>query len=247
MRDALKKAIEKGLEKLAQDDYNSIEEKVRRLGDKVFETLEETTLSLSDSSLGISAGWINSLNEFQDVFNQTMDIVKNDGKNTWQNYTNVVATSLSGIGTVLNTLSNEQDASNEKGFEQMKRLQIAATIMNMLSGIMNAWTSAMSPSNAWMTVYGQIAMGTAMSGLISGIGATQIEKIKNQTMQSANPNTNINAKAVNTTIIPPVQYSSAVQGANTEGAIKNQKVVVLESDIVGTIEKVNTQVEENTY
>lgn len=46
--------------------------------------------------------------------------------------------------------------------------------MNMLSGIMSAWTSAMSPSNAWMTVWGQIAMGTAMSSMIAGIGAAQI-------------------------------------------------------------------------
>ena len=47
--------------------------------------------------------------------------------------------------------------------------------------------------------------------------------------------------------MPPVQYSSAVQGAQTEGAISNQKVYVTETDIVGTINKVNVQESENTY
>jgi hypothetical protein len=48
-------------------------------------------------------------------------------------------------------------------------------------------------------------------------------------------------------IVPPVQYSSAVQGASTEGAITNQRVYVLESDIANTIGKVNVQESENTY
>ena len=38
-------------------------------------------------------------------------------------------------------------------------------------------------------------------------------------------------------VIPPVQYSSAVQGASTEGAIQNTKVYVTESDIASTMNK----------
>lgn len=247
MKEALKNAIDKGLEELAEEDYNSTEERVRRLGDSLFKSLTETTQLLSESSLGITSGWVQSLVEFQEVFNMTMDIIKNDGKNTWQSYANVAVTALAGVGTMLNTLSNEQDASDKEGFERTKKLQIAATIMNMLSGIMAGWTSAMSPSNAWMTLPGQIAMGTATTAMLGTIGGIQIDKIKSQTMQSANPNTNINAKSVNTILMPPVQYSSAVQGANTEGAIKNQKVVVLEADIVNTVNKVNVQESENIY
>lgn len=222
-------------------------EEVRDMGNAIFENLKSTVDMFADSSLGISSGWIESLNQFQTVFTMTMDTVEKKGKATWQDYGNIATTALSGIGTVLNTLSQEQDASTEEGFKKTKQFQIAATILNMLSGIMNAWTSAMSPSNAWMTVAGQIAMGTAMSGMIAGIGAAQIEKIKNATMSSANPNTNINAKSVNSMIMPPVQYSNAVQGANTEGAITNQRVYVLESDISKTTKAVVTQMEENTY
>lgn len=247
MEESLKNAIEKGLQQLAENDYNSIEERVRRLGNAIFEDLATTTQLLSESSLGISSNWIQSLMEFQEVFNMTMDVIKNNGKNTWNDYANLAVTALAGVGTMLNALSNEQDASDKEGFERTKKLQIAATVMNMLSGIMAAWTSAMSPSNAWMTLPGQIAMGTATSAMIGTIGGIQIDKIKSQTMQSANPNTNINAKAVYGNLIAPVQYSSAVQGASTEGSIKNQKVVVLESDITNTVNKVIVQEEENTY
>ena len=242
--------LENELKELTETSTEVLREKteeVREMGNAIFENLKSTVDMFADSSLGISNGWIESLNQFQTVFTMTMDTVDKKGKATWQDYGNIATTALSGIGSVLNTLSQEQDASTEEGFKKTKQFQIAATIMNMLSGIMNAWTSAMSPSNAWMTVAGQIAMGTAMSGMIAGIGAAQIEKIKNATMSSANPNTNINAKSVNSMIIPPVQFSQAVQGANTEGAITNQRVVVVESDITNTIKAVVTQSEENTY
>ena len=233
-------------EKIKEENLKHLNE-IENLGNSIFNTIKESVSAFEDSSLGLTSGWIASLDQFQNAFTMTMDVVKKDGKKTWQDYGSVVTTALSGIGTILNALSQEQDASTEEGFKKTKQFQIAATVMNMLSGIMNAWTSAMSPANAWMTVAGQIAMGTAMSGMVAGIGAAQIEKIKNATMSSANPNTNINAKSVNNMIVPPVQYSQAVQGASTQGAITNQRVYVLESDIVDTTKAVVTQMEENTY
>ena len=222
-------------------------EAIEDMGNQMFDTLKSTMEMFSESSLGLTGNWTAALDDFQSAFTQTMQIVKTEGKSSWTAYGDVAATALNGIGTLLNSLSNEQDASNEEGFEKMKKLQIAATVMNMLSGIMSAWTSAMSPSNAWMTVWGQIAMGTAMSAMIAGIGGAQIAKIKSQTRESANPNTNVNAKAVGSMVVPPVQYSQAVQGANTEGAISSQKVYVTESDIVDTIHRVDVQQAENTY
>ena len=222
-------------------------ELIEELGNSMFDTLKSSLDMFGESSLGLTGNWNAALEDFQSVFKQTMEIVKTEGKSTWTAYGNVAASALNGIGTLLNALSNEQDASNEEGFEQMKKLQIAATTINMLSGIVSAWTSAMNPANSWMTVWGQIAMGTAMSAMIAAVGGMQIAKIKSQTRESANPNSNINARAVNSTIMPPVQYSSAVQGAQTEGAISNQKVYVTETDIVGTINKVNVQESENTY
>ena len=224
-------------------------ENINNAGNEAFELLKETMGMFGDSSLGLTSEWIKSLDIFQTAFQQTMDIVKDEGTIGWERYAQVAATALGGIGSMLNALSQEQDVSTEKGFEQQKKLQIAATIMNMLSGIMSAWTSAMSPANSWMTLPGQIAMGTVTSAMIAGVGGAQIAKIKSQTMNSAMASGAINpsASAIGTTIMPPVQYSNAVQGASTEGAIQSQKVIVTESDIVGTINKVEVQQSENTY
>lgn len=224
-------------------------ENINNAGNEAFELLKETMSMFGDSSLGLSSGWIKSLDIFQTAFQQTMDIVKDEGTVGWERYAQVAATALGGVGSMLNALSQEQDVSTKEGFEQQKKLQIAATIMNMLSGIMSAWTSAMSPANSWMTLPGQIAMGTITSAMIAGVGGAQIAKIKSQTMNSAMASGAINpsASAIGTTIMPPVQYSNAVQGASTEGAIQSQKVIVTESDIVGTINKVEVQQSENTY
>ena len=114
--------------------------------------------------------------------------------------------------------------------------------MNMLSGVMAAWTSSMAlPAPA------SFIAASIQTAATVALGAAQIAKIKSQTMESANPNTNINAKSVGSMIIPPVQYSSAVQGASTESSIQNTKVYVTESDIEKTIQKVHVQESENTY
>lgn len=233
--------------KARNEKWKETVQHIEETGNEIFETIKTTTSAFSESSLGITSGWINSLNTFQTAFQETMKLVKEEGEVSWTSYGMVASQALGGIGQMLNALSQEQDASNEEGFKKTKQLQIAATVMNMLSGIMSAWSSAMSPANAWMTPIGQIAYGTAMSGLIAGVGAAQISKIQAATMTSANPNTNINAKSTSSMIMPPVQYSAAVQGANTEGAIKDSKVYVTETDITNTIKAVVTQKEENTY
>ena len=247
MGERLGKALADGEIRARNQRWKEEVENINNAGNETFELLKDTMDMFGESSLGLSTSWVESLNIFQTAFQQTMDIVKDEGTISWTAYGNVAATALSGIGSMLNALSQEQDASNEDGFKQMKNLQIAATVMNMLSGVMSAWTSAMNPANSWMTLPGQIAMGTATSAMVAGIGAAQIAKIKSQTMTSANPNFNINAKSAASMIVPPVQYSQAVQGANTEGAIRDSKVYVTESDIKGTMNKVSVQENENIY
>lgn len=220
------------------EEMNTITES----GNLFFEQLKSTMDSFGDSSLGLSSGWIASLDQFQLAFQQTMDIVKDEGTVGWEAYGNVAATALGGIGTMLNALSQEQDVSTKEGFEQQKKLQIGATVMNMLSGIMAAWTSSMSlPAPASFIVGGIQTAATA------ALGAAQIAKIKSQTMNSAMASGAIQPSAVNSMIIPPVQYSSAIQGASTEGAIKDTKVYVTETDIKDTMSKVDVQESENTY
>lgn len=217
-------------------------ESMTNAGNMFFDGLKETMSSFTDSSLGLSSQWIGALDQFQLAFQQTMKIVESEGKAGWTAYGQVAATSLGGIGTLLNALSQEQDVSNEKGFEQQKKLQIAATTMNMLSGIMAAWTSSMAlPAPASFIV------GAVQTAATAALGAAQIAKIKAQTMNSAIASGAINPTSVNNMIVPPVQYSAAVQGAQTEGAIKDTKVYVTETDIASTMNKVSVQESENTY
>ena len=217
-------------------------ESMRKAGDVFFDGLKQTVTAFGESSLGLSSQWIASLDQFQLAFQQTMDIVSKEGKAGWKSYGNVAATALGGIGTLLNAISQDQDVSTKKGFEQQKKLQIAATTMNMLAGIMAAWTSSMAlPAPASFIV------GAVQTAATAALGGVQIAKIKSQTLNSATASGAINPTAVNSMVIPPVQYSSAVQGASTEGAIQNTKVYVTESDIASTMNKVSVQESENTY
>lgn len=161
---------------------------------------------------------------------------------------NVAQTALSDIGGMFSALADIQDATTKEGFEQQKKYQIAASTMNMLGGIVSAWTSAMDPANSWMTIWGQIGMGIASSAMILTTGLLQIQKIKQQTMNgsasgaSASPSTSALA-----TINAPVQYTQDVQGASIEGTIKDTRVVVTEGDISSTQKKVHVAESEATF
>ena len=225
-----------------KDDFISACIKIQTVGNEQFEVLKNTVGLLSESSMGLSATWINSISDFQSVFNETMDIVVKKGKTGWQSYVQVASAGLQAVGSLLNNLSDEQDENTREGFEKSKKLQISSTIMNMLSGIMAAWTSSMAlPAPA------SFITGGIQTAATAALGAAQIAKIKNTQFGSSGSYANVNNSALKSTIIPPVQYNSAVQGANTEGAITNQKVYVTETDIVNTMSKVKVQESENTY
>lgn len=205
--------------------------------------LTDTLNLFADSSLGISSGFVQGVDEMHNAIWGLLDTIKTGGKDAWKGYVYAASMGLQAVGTMLNAASEEVDTNTKDGFEQQKKLQVGATIMNMLSGIMAAWTSAMSLP----TPYNVIA-GAANSALIAGIGAAQIAKIKNTKFDGGGTDSaSVSNSAVSSTIIPPVQYSSAVQGATTEGAIKDTKVYVTETDIASTQRKVIVQETENTY
>jgi hypothetical protein len=154
----------------------------------------------------------------------------------------VTAAGFNAIGSIMSELANNENAETKESFERQKKLQIGAATMSMLTGIINAWTSAMALPAPWNFI--QAGIDTAAT---AALGGAQIAKIKSQTLNSATASGAINPTAVNSMVIPPVQYSSAVQGASTEGAIKDTKVYVTESDIASTMNKVSVQESENTY
>ena len=176
--------------------------------------------------------------------------IKEGGEDSWSSYVQMAAIALNTVGTILSQLASQEDTNTKEGFERQKKLQMAATTMNMLGGIASAWVSAMNPANAWMTIWGQIALGAASSAMILGTGIAQIAKIKNTQFggggSTSGASATPNAGAVNS-VIAPVQYTSDVQGASIEGAIKDTRVYVTEQDISSTQKKVDVAESEARF
>ena len=159
-----------------------------------------------------------------------------------ENTINIVSSSSQLITGLLDGIASQQDTNNREGFEKSKKLQIASATIQMLTGITTALAGAFTTkSGPW-----DIALAVIQAATIATTGALNINKIKSTTYQGGG-SASVSSSAVQSTIIPPVQYSAAVQGASTEGAIKNTKVYVTETDIKNTSNKVSVQETENTY
>lgn len=216
-----------------------------RLMNEQFEILQNTVSLLGESTLGLSGAWGNVIADMQKFSNILGKTIIEGGEDAWQGYLTAAANAAQGVGSIMNALSDEQDSNTEKGFENQKKFQISATIVNMLAGVMAAWSSAMSLP----TPFNIIAASTNTAATIA-LGAAQIAKIKKQNFSDTSDtggNAAASSSALASTLLAPTQYSSAVQGASTESAIKDTKVYVLESDITGTIGKVQVQEAENIY
>lgn len=171
--------------------------------------------------------------------------IKEGGAKSFSAYAQIAATALSAVAQMMNGLASEQDTSTKEGFEQQKKFQVAGATMSMLSGIASAWASSMQlmfPTN--------VIIGSALSAMMLGTGIAQINKIK-QTQFNGNGSTTSagaipNTSAVNS-VIAPVQYTQDVQGASIEGAIKDTRVYVTETDISNTQNKVSVTENEARY
>lgn len=227
---------------------DTTQEDVKTKGEEAASALYSLRDALADVATDNAWGVIfNNIGSMAGRFADLAKEIKEGGEDSWSSYVQMAAIALNTVGTILSQLASQEDTNTKEGFERQKKLQIAATTMNMLGGIASAWVSAMNPANAWMTIWGQIALGASTSAMILGTGIAQIAKIKNTQFggggsTSASPN----AGAVNS-VIAPVQYTQDVQGSSIEGAIKDSKVYVVEQDITNTQNKVSVTENEAIY
>ena len=174
--------------------------------------------------------------------------IKEGGSKAFTAYAQIAATSLSAVAQLMNGLAAEQDTSTKEGFEQQKKFQVAGATMSMLSGIASAWASSME--------FGPIAgpiLGSILSAFMLATGIMQINKIKatefnngSTSSASASASASPNTSAINS-VIAPVHYTQDVQGASIEGAIKDAKVYVTETDISNTQNKVSVTENEARF
>lgn len=221
-----------------KDEEEPIEnyEKVVELGNILVQTADE-----------VGSAWGEAFESITNGIQSVGDTLKSSEKG-WNKYGKVASAGLGVAADMLGTLADMQDTQTEEGFEKSKKLSIASATMSMLTGIVNTWTSVMSKENAWMTIWGQVAAGSALSAMILATGLAQINQIKSTTFEgggsgaSASPSiTALNA------IQSPVDMVSNVQGASTEADIEDRRVYVLESDIASTTKKVNVAQSEATF
>ena len=170
--------------------------------------------------------------------------IQKGGKEAFTAYAQIAATALSAVAQMMNGLAAEQDTSNKEGFESAKKFQIAGATMSMLAGIASAWASSMQlmfPAN--------VIVGSLLSAMMLTTGIMQIDKIRKTQFNSkgtGGAGSSPNAGAVSS-VIAPVQYTQDVQGASIEGAIKDTKVYVTETDITDTQNKVSVTENEARY
>ena len=225
-------------------------DKFTELTDQLSDSISRIT-SIGD---GLSSEWSNVFTTMSEGIQRVSAELKN-GEKGWRQYANIAVSALNVASSMMVALADEQDGQSEEGFEQQKKYQIAAATMSMLGGIVDAWTSAMNPANAWMTMAGQIAVGTAMSAMIAATGALQINKIKQQKFGG---NSDAATGGINGAVAVPsltalqsidsgVDATSIIQGASEEGNVNNTKVYVTETDISGTVNKVNVTQAEATF
>lgn len=155
----------------------------------------------------------------------------------------VFAAASNMITGILDDVASSQDTSNKEGFEKSKKLQIASATIQMLTGIATAMSGVFTTKTGpW-----DIALAAIQAGSIAASGIMNINKIKQTKFDGGGASASVSSSAVNNMVVPPVQYSAAVQGASTEGSIKDTKVYVVETDIKNTSNKVSVQESENTY
>ena len=213
---------------------------------QISEAINASALALNDFSN--NPAWGNILKNVATLaanWGTLQENIKKGGKEAFSAYAQIAATGLSAVAQMMNGLAAEQDTSNKEGFESSKKFQIAGATMSMFAGIASAWASSMQLG----PIIGPI-LGSALSAMMLGTGLAQIAKIKNTQFggggstsgASATPNTS----AVNS-VIAPVQYTQDVQGASIEGAIKDTRVYVVESDISNTQNRVDVAESEARF
>lgn len=161
-------------------------------------------------------------------------------KEQTQNEINRYAIAANAIGGIFNSIGEMM----EEGSEEQKVFQIMGATVNMLAGIATAIAGTYTThTGPWDIALAAIqAAAIAASGGVTIAKMAQTNKNNAKSMATAKPST-----GALTTINAPVQYTQDVQGASIEGAIKDTKVYVTETDISNTQNKVSVTENEARF
>ena len=216
-----------------------------------FSELKNTFSELNDIGGAFSNEWTNVFDSVIagiDTTVKSLDVLGDKSAGTKKKLGaifDMAAAGFQAVSAVMGAIADEQDETTKEGFEKQKKYQIAQATMSMLAGIMAAWTSAMMlpPPMSWI-------MGGIMTAATATLGAIQIANIKKQKFDGSGGDPGLapipNMTAM-TAMGTPVSATTNIEGASTEGQVKDTRVYVLESDISNSQNNVKTTVAEATF
>lgn len=160
------------------------------------------------------------------------------------------AQAMSGVLGSIADMYEQEGEQNEKATKKAKNLRIAGATMDMLGGLVSAWTSALNPANAGLTIFGQIAMATLTSATILASGIANIAKIRNTDTSgnSASGGGGVGAVVNPPAIVQQVPVTRTLTGVAEEERLNQaQRVYVVYDDIAQVGRKVEVTENEATF
>ena len=164
---------------------------------------------------------------------------------------------LNFMSSIMTSVADSMEVNEkyaEENAKKIKDMRIAAATIDMLQGVVAATTSAFSPTNAYLTIYGQIAMAALTSGSVIAAGLANINKIKATNELGGSTTTPVIPSATATgENQPTITYSRALTGNseqnnnNNTGINGGQQVYILESDILKAMRRVQIRQSESTF
>lgn len=214
--------------------------------------MSEYVADLASIGDGISSQWAKVFSNMSNGIDEVGKALKSSEKG-FKKWAGVASQACGTISAMFGALADEQNQESKEGFESYKKLQVAQATMSMLQGIITGWSSAMQlpyPAN--------IIAGASLTAMTSALGAVQISKIRQQQFEGGEDVGSLSASAssasatpsgavIQNTVQAPVQWTSEVQGMSQEGAVKDTRVYVLESDITSVQNRVAVAEQESTF
>ena len=161
---------------------------------------------------------------------------------------------LNFMSSIMTSVADSMEVNEkyaEENAKKIKDMRIAAATIDMLQGVVAATTSAFSPTNAYLTIYGQIAMAALTSGSVIAAGLANINKIKATNELGGTTTTPVIPSTTATgENQPTITYSRALTGNSEQNNNNNtgsQQVYILESDILKAMRRVQIRQSESTF
>ncbi len=144
-----------------------------------------------------------------------------------------------GIADVLDSISSMM----AEGTEEQKGIAIAATTIQTLTGIAAALAMTYTTHTGWW----DWAMGIAQAASIAAAGVASISKISAVKSDGSGASLDVPSINVGSVAASTPEFAPTMTGYQTQGAITDQRVYVLEHDITETQTKVAVAEARATY